>query len=142
MGVVEQELEQLKLAPGEGRFAALVTDLPALRVEPEPVQLPDPLVPKVHPGFVTLHLAFDDGQVIAGGLARGRAQLRNFTLDPTEQPPLELEEVGVDAHPVPGVLPVGGAQVLSLQWLGNRSGNRTSHAGSLFHHRKNDAKKG
>jgi hypothetical protein len=32
-----------------------------------------------------------------------------------KDPPLELEEIGVDAHPVAGILAVRGFQVLSLE---------------------------
>ena len=32
-----------------------------------------------------------------------------------KDPPLELEELGVDAHPVAGILAVRGLQVLSLE---------------------------
>jgi hypothetical protein len=44
-----------------------------------------------------------------------RANLRQIASHTIKNPPLELEEIGVDAHPVAGILAVRGFQVLSLE---------------------------
>ena len=70
--------EELKLAPGERGLLSLVPDDPAVRIEPETLQLPNPGVPEVEPSLVAGHLQLDDHEVFGRRLLRGRLQLRHF----------------------------------------------------------------
>ena len=65
--------------------------------------------------MVALHLVFDDLNVDRRRLPGERLETSQIPLHTIKNPPLELEEIGIDAHPVAGVFPVGGFQVLSLE---------------------------
>jgi hypothetical protein len=66
--------------------------------------------------LVALHLVFDDLNVDRRRLPGERLETSQIPLHTIKNPPLELEEIGIDAHPVAGVFfPVGGFQVLSLE---------------------------
>src|SRR4029077_7977176 len=103
--VVEQELQELKLPFGEAQLVTFVTYEPPRRIEPEALQLPDAPVPEVKTYLVALHLVFDDREVGGGGCLSGWRELGDIAADPVQDSPLELEQVGVDAHPVAGIFP-------------------------------------
>jgi len=77
--------------------------------------------------LVTLHLLVDDPQVDLCSLLGHRPKGGKVPPDAFEQSPLELEEVGVDAHPVSSVLPMGGLEVLALEGAGNACLRRNCH---------------
>ena len=70
---------------------------------------------QIEPGLVAMHLVLDDPKVLGGGCLGSGLQLGNLELDPVEETDLEMEQVGVDANPVAGILPVGGSQVLPFE---------------------------
>ena len=115
MGVVEEELEEIELSIGEHRLLPLVTQDSPVGIEPKALELPDPLVPKVEALVVPSHLGLDVDHVDICCLLGHRVQFGQFTLDPIEQTQFEADEVVIDAHPVPGVLPVLGLDVLSFE---------------------------
>src|ERR1700680_1133964 len=91
MWMVEQELEELELALGQGNLAALVANDSARRVHPESLQLPDPPVPEVQAHLVALHLALDDLQVGGGGLLGRDLEVGHVAPHPVQDSSLELE---------------------------------------------------
>src|SRR6202022_2135904 len=72
VGMVEQELEELKLSNGERSLPTLVADQSPFRIQPEAVEIPDPSVPKVEPFLIAVHLALDDVDVRLRRTARDR----------------------------------------------------------------------
>jgi len=92
-----------------------VADQVTFWIELQSLKLPQTLVPKVEPGLITTHLAFDDSQVGRGRLLRHRAKLRQLPVHPLQEADLEPNQVGVDADPVPGVLPVRRSEVFAFQ---------------------------
>jgi hypothetical protein len=73
------------------------------------MEVPDPPIPEVQSRLVALHLVFDDLNVDRRRLAGERLETSQIPLHTIKNPPLELEEIGIDAHPVAGVFPVGGS---------------------------------
>ena len=56
MRVVEEEFEQLKFPFRENRLLSLVTQYPAFRIEPQPLELPNTPIPEVQATVVAGHL--------------------------------------------------------------------------------------
>src|ERR1700682_6248762 len=113
--MIQQELEQLELPLGQAYLVALVADDATGRVHPEPLQLPDPSVPEVQAHLVSLHLEIDDLEIGGRCLLGGWPQVGDVALHPGQDPPLELEEIRVDADPVTGVFPALGVEILALE---------------------------
>jgi hypothetical protein len=107
-----------------------VPDHAAVRVEPQTLEVPDALVPEVKPTLVALHLLLDDPQVYLGCLSGLRPEPAEILVHSLENPALELQEIGVDAHPMARVFPVGGLQVLTLE------GTRGTRLGGICHCRR------
>src|ERR1700682_311388 len=104
------------------------------RIQPQTLELPEAAVPQVKAFLVSVHLAFDDLEVDGRSNLCGWRESGQVAPHPAENPSLELEEVGVDAHPVARVFPPGGPGVLTLErweWpraAGGRPAGRTSRA--------------
>src|ERR1017187_2345475 len=113
--MVQEELQEFELSRGEHSVLPLVTHHMTIRIKPQAVELPDPLVPQVQPGVVPSHLGLDEGDVLAGGALRDRMQSGQLALDPFKEAELETNEIVVDAHPMARVFPVLRFDVLSLQ---------------------------
>lgn len=129
MGMVEEELEQLELSIREHDLSSLVAQHATVGIEPEPMELPDPLVPKIKACVVPLHLGLDVGDIDVGRLLRHGVELGQLSLDPLEQAKFEADQIVVDAHPMARVLPVFGLDVLAFeralgrpQWMVGRHG--------------------
>src|SRR5258708_8534317 len=97
---------------------ALVPDHAAGGVQPQPLEIPEALVPEIEALPVAVHLALDDLDVGQGSLPGGRLEVGYVFPYPGEDSPFELEEIGIDAHPVARVFPALGLEVLSLEWPG------------------------
>ena len=65
--------------------------------------------------MVPRHLGLDVDDVHVCSPLGHRVQLRQLPPDPLEEADLEANQVVVDAHPVAGVLPVLGFDVLPLE---------------------------
>ncbi len=113
--MIEEKLQELELSLCERHLPSLMPAHPALGVEPQSLELPDPAVPKVEARLVALHLVPDDLQIDCGRLPGCWLETCQVDLHTIKDPSLELEEIGVDAHPVAGILPVRGFEVLSLE---------------------------
>ena len=72
VGMIEEELEELKLSDGQRCLPTLVADHSTFRIQPEAVQIPDASVPKVEPFPIAVHLALDDLYVRLGRPLRDR----------------------------------------------------------------------
>src|SRR5260370_8744423 len=115
VGMVEEELQQLELALGQGHLLALVPHHPAGRIQPQPLKLPEPPVPEIQTQLISMHLGLDDLEVRGGRLLCGRLKAGHVAPDPVRAPARELEEVGVDAHPVARVFPPRGEKGFPLK---------------------------
>src|ERR1700682_1377793 len=115
VGVGQKKLQELELAVGQALFLTPMADHPALGVDPEPLEVPEPLVPQIHSSAVAFQLVLDDDEIVRSGPLSDRFQLGQITPDPIEEAEFELDQVGVDAHPMPSVLPVIGPDVLALK---------------------------
>ena len=80
-----------------------------------PLKLPQALVPEIEPALIATHLAFDDPKVGGGGVLRHTLQFRQLPAHAFQEADLESDEVRVDTYPVPGVLPMGGPEVLAVE---------------------------
>ena len=60
--MVEEELEQLELSVRENDLFSLVAQHPTIGIEPQPLELPDPLIPEVEAYVVPLHLGLDENR--------------------------------------------------------------------------------
>lgn len=118
VGMIEQELEELKLTHGQRCFATFVADHSPFWIQPQAVKIPDSLVPEIEPFLVALHLTLDDLDVRLSSSLRDRRQLGQIAPDLIEESPLEFEEIGVNAHPMVRILPVGRFEMLTLERLG------------------------
>src|ERR1700685_1897288 len=105
MRVVEEELEQLELSIREDDLSSLVAQHPTIRVEPQSLELPDPLVPEVQACVIPLHLVLDVGDIDVGRLLCHRVELGQFSLDSLQKAKLESNQIVIDAHPMAGGLP-------------------------------------
>ena len=81
MGMVEEELEQLELSIRENDLLSLVAQHATVGIEPQPVELPDPLIPEIKACVVPLHLVLDEGDIDVGRLLRHRVELGQLSLD-------------------------------------------------------------
>ena len=121
MGVVEEELEQLKLSIREDDLTSLVTQHATVGIEPQPMELPDPVIPEIKACVIPLHLVLDIGDIDVGRLLCHRVELGQLSLDSFQKTQFEANEIVVDAHPMAGILPVFGLDVLPLErtlgWL-------------------------
>src|SRR5207245_6888401 len=129
VGMVEEELQELELSLGQCDLAALVPDYAPFGIQPQSVQLPEAAVPEVEALLVALHLGFDNLEVPRRGLLCERLQVGDVAVHPGKNAPFELEQIGIDAHPVARVFPARGLDVLTLErlrspWL---VGTRLSH---------------
>jgi len=115
MRVVEQELQQLKFPLRQVALPSAVADQVTFWIELQSLKLPQTLVPKVEPGLIATHLAFDDSEVGRGRLLRYGLKLRQLPVHPLQEADLEPNQVGLDADPVPGVLPVCRSEVFAFQ---------------------------
>jgi hypothetical protein len=79
--MVEEELQELKLSIGQDLLLPLVAQYPAVWVEPQALELPDPLVPKVKPVVVPSHLVLNESDVHIGGLLGHGMELGKLSLD-------------------------------------------------------------
>src|SRR5580700_3473311 len=127
MGVVEEKLKELELTMCEHRLAAFVPYHPTIRIQPESLEVPDTLIPQVQPCVIPRHLRFDEADILVGGSLSDRMQLGQLALDPIQQAQLETDQVVVDAHPVAGIFPVLGFDVLTLQGQCDRLGAIRRH---------------
>ena len=114
MRMVEEELKELELSLGQSHLAALVPDHATGRIQPQPMEFPDTAVPEIETLLVALHLGLDDLEVRRRSFPGGRPQICDVALHPCKDSSLELEEIGIDAHPVPRVFPARGVEVLTL----------------------------
>ena len=113
--MVEEELEQLELSVREDDLLSLVAQHATVGIEPEPMELPDPLIPEIKACVVPLHLGLDEGDIDVGRLLRHRVELGQLSLDPFQEAKFEADQIVVDAHPMAGILPVLGLDVLPLE---------------------------
>ena len=67
MGMVEEKLQELELSIGQYHLLSLVPQNPAIRVEPQALEFPDPLVPQVKPVVVPGHLLLYKKDIHVGG---------------------------------------------------------------------------
>jgi hypothetical protein len=79
------------------------------------MEIPDALVPELEPSLIAFHLALDDPYVCLGCHPRVRVQLGYIPIDSIEDSALEVQEIGIDAHPMAGVFPVSRFNLLTLQ---------------------------
>ena len=114
--MVEKELQEFELTLGEHRLSSLVHQEPPLWIEPETLELPDPLIPKIEPVVVAVHLLLNERNVHLGRLSRHGLKLGQLPLDPFQETEFEADQVVIDAHPVARVFPVLSFDVLSLEW--------------------------
>jgi hypothetical protein len=112
--MAQQELQDLEFPLGDCYLAAFVTNQAVGRVEPKALELPD-AAPEVEAQLVPQHLGFDDRQVRSCCALGRRVKHGNGAAHTVQDPSLELEEIGRDAHQVSGVFPVRGPEVLALQ---------------------------
>jgi hypothetical protein len=91
MGMIEKELEELKLPACQRSFRAFVADNPPIRIQQETVKIPYTLVPELEPLLIALHLALDNLYVNRRRFMRDRRQFCQVTLDSIEEPTLEFE---------------------------------------------------
>ena len=115
MRVVEEELEQLKLTVRENRFLSLVAQYPAVWIEPQPLELPNSLIPEVQPAVVAGHLVLDEGDIHFGRFLCHWMQFRQFSLHPVQEAEFEANQVVINAHPMAGIFPMLGLDVLALE---------------------------
>src|SRR2546428_2041602 len=94
VGMVEEELQQLELTLGKGNLVAFVPHHPAGRIQPQPVELPEPAVPEVQAELISTHLGLYDLEVYGCRLLGRRLQVGNVARHAIEDPALELEEIG------------------------------------------------
>src|SRR4029077_4391314 len=123
----------------QGHLTALVPDHPAGRSQVQAVQLPQPPVPEIEAFLISVHLRLDDLEVDGSGLLGWELEVDDVAAHPIEDPALELEEIGVDAHPVARVFPPRGEEVFPLErpgWTaaGRRRARRTGRISSLLGH--------
>src|SRR6202140_783724 len=136
--MVEQKLQELKLPLGQGHLVALVSDHATCRIQPQTLQLPQAAVPEVEPFLVAAHLRLDDLEIGGCSPLGGGGEGCYVTPPPPQDSPLELQEVGVDAHPVAGIFPAVRPDVLALERsrclpaARTRGARRSSRAGSLL----------
>src|SRR6202162_1788795 len=119
VGMIEQELEELKFSNGECGLHASETDHPALRIEHGAIEIRETAVPQLEPFLVAVHLALDDQDVRLRRPPGDRRELAHVAPDPIEDSVLELDQVGIDTHPVSGVFPMRGRDVLALERPGS-----------------------
>src|SRR4029077_14688260 len=110
--------KELKLPLGQSHLAALVTDHATRGIQPQTLELPEPAVPQVEAQLVSVHLALDDLEVDGRSLLGRRREAGHVAAPTAEDFPLVIEEIRVDAHPVPRVLPARGPDVLPLEGSG------------------------
>src|ERR1051326_6205621 len=115
VGMLEQEMQELEFPLGEGHIAASVTDHPVFGIQLQALELPDPGEPQIQALLVSVHLALDYLEVYGGGLLGGRVKPGQVPLHTAQDAAFELQEVGVDAHPVASVLPAIRAGCLPLR---------------------------
>jgi hypothetical protein len=119
--MVEEELQEFKLSVCENDLLSLVAEHPTIRVEPQPLELPDPLVPEVEACVIALHLVLDVDDIDLGCLLRHRVDPGQLSLDSPQKAKFETNEIVIDAHPMACVLPVFGLDVLAFErtvgWL-------------------------
>src|ERR1700736_6786914 len=104
--MVQEKLQELELPRCEHSLLPLVAQHTTIRVKPEALEFPDPLVPQVKPAVIPLHLGFDEGHVLDGGHLRHRRQLRQLPSYSFEQTKFEADQVIVDADPMERVVRV------------------------------------
>ena len=121
MRMIEEELEQLELTIRENGFFPLVAQDPAGGIEPQPLQLPYPLIPEVQPIVVAGHLVLNEGDIDFGRLLCHRVHLRQLSLHSVQEADFEPDQIVVDAHPMAGIFPVQGLDVLALDRTLDRS---------------------
>ena len=85
MRMVEEELEQLELSIRQNDLLPLVAQHATVRIEPEPVELPDALIPEIKAFVVPLHLSLDERDIDVGRLLRHGVKLGQLSLDPLEK---------------------------------------------------------
>ena len=115
MGVIEQELEQFELPIRENSLISLVAQNAPVRIEPQPLELPNSLIPEVQATVVAGHLALDEGDIDCGRPLCHRVHLWQLSLHPVQEAEFEANEVVIDAHPMAGIFPVLGLDVLALE---------------------------
>jgi hypothetical protein len=120
MGVVQQELEELELSIREDNLLPLVAQDAAVGIEPQPMELPEALIPEIKASVVPLHLSLDERDIDVGSLLRHRVELGQLALDSLEKANFEANQVVVDAHPMAGVFPVLCLDVFALEWAVGR----------------------
>jgi hypothetical protein len=79
---------------------------------------PKPPIPKIQSLLVSVHLSLYGPEVGRGGLLRGRLERCQVSVHTTQESPLELQEIGIDAHPVAGIFPASRSDVLALERMG------------------------
>jgi hypothetical protein len=119
--MVEEELEELKLSIRENDLLSLVAQNPTIGVEPQTLELPDPLIPEIKAYVIALHLVLDVGDIHVSSLLSHWVELGQLSVDSLQKAKLESNQIVIDAHPVAGVLPVFGLDILAfertLRWL-------------------------
>ncbi len=104
-----------QLSVRENDLLSLVAQHPTVGVEPKPLELPDPLIPEIKACVIPLHLDLDVGDIDVGRLLSHRVELGQLSLDPLQKAKLESDQIVIDAHPMAGVLPVFGLDVLAFE---------------------------
>lgn len=107
MWVVEQVLEQLKLAVCERHLLSPMANHSSVRIEPQPVQIPKPLVPKSETRLIPLLLPLNDLQIFRDRLLSDRRKACSIPLHALDETSLEFKEIGIDPDPVASIFPVG-----------------------------------
>src|SRR5260370_33344701 len=122
--MVERNPQELELSVRESDRLAVVPNHATCGIEPQALQFPDPAIPEVETLLVALHLGLDDLEVDSRGLLGRRLQVLDVAMNTAQDPSFELEEIGVDAHPMAGVFPPRGADVLTLERSRRAAPNR------------------
>jgi hypothetical protein len=109
--MVEEELQELKFAFSQGSLAALVRSILPAGSSHNPWSSQMRTYHRSSRLVVSGHLGFDAHQVHLRRLARDGLEVGDVVPDTVQDPPLELEEIAIDAQPVAGVFPLGGLEV-------------------------------
>jgi hypothetical protein len=115
MGMVEEKLQELELSIGQYHLLPLVAQDPAIRVEPQALEFPDPLVPQVEPVVVPSHLLLNKKDVHISGIPSHGMELGQLSLDSFQKSEFETNQVVIDAHPMASIFPMLGFDVLSFE---------------------------
>src|ERR1051326_3459696 len=90
----------------------------AFRVQPKPMELPKTPVPEIEALLISLHLSFNELDVGGRSLLRKMIKVRQISVHAVQEPALELQKIGIDAHPMAGIFPASCSDVLAFERSG------------------------